>query len=138
MKRLIPILAALALTGCVTYPPDLLVEQTQLLQKAADQNRAAASNIKAEYVDGAIATDDATRNAAHYKDIQEQTAKVAAGQMTPAEFDTWMRGQYAKLDADKAADDAGRMAPLQALETNATAIEGSIDRLKQAVTKINE
>lgn len=138
MKRLIPILAALALMGCVTYPPELLVEQTQLLQKAADQNRAVAGNIKAEYVSGAIEADDATRNTAHYKDIAEQTAKVASGEITPAEFDAWMRGQYAKLDADKTADDAARMAPLQGLETSATAIEGSIDRLKQAVTKINE
>ena len=129
---------ALALTGCATYPPDLLVEQTQLLQKAADGNRAVVGNMKAEYVDAEIAKDDADRTSELHKEMAEKIAAVSSGTMTVAEFDEWTKTQYAAIAADEAQDDANRMAPLVQLETNASAIEGSIDRLKETAKKLNQ
>lgn len=135
MKRLIPILAALALTGCATYPAELLVEQTQLLQKAADQNRAVAANMQAEYVNPAIAGDEATINAAFVADIADWRTDP---NLTDAEVAAKVEEAVAKKLAANERNRTARNAPLVGLETSAAAIEGSIDRLKATAAKINE
>lgn len=135
MRLAIPIIAALALTGCVTYPPDLLVEQTQLLQKAADQNRAVVANVRAEYVDPAIASDEATIDKAFVADLADWRTNP---NLTDEQVAALVEEAVAKKVAANAKNRAARLAPLEGLETSAIAIEGSIDRLKQTATKINE
>lgn len=127
-------LIALLAIGCASIPSELTMEQVQLLQKAADQNRAAKDNILSEYVQPAIDADNATLSAAYLRDVH--AARVDAN-LSDAEFDSRVDALRKQKDAAIAEKTSARIAPLAALDVNADAMEGSIDKIKKIAAKVN-
>jgi len=105
MKRLIPILAALALTGCAAFPSQMAGEQSKDDALTAQSLRHLKENIARDGVptEKDIAAEDARLEREFWEEYQDERRKVQAGEVTERDFffgakDSWDNTRIAEVE----------------------------------------
>lgn len=126
------------LAGCTPQMPvSLQLEVNEVLTKIEMENQKDAGNVDAEYVGPGSAADTATLTAAHLRDLDALTKRLAAGGITLDEFDRLAAADREQRDNLIESKKANRYAVTNNIRESGKAAAMLREKLQEYAKRVN-